>query len=156
MGEDKPATVALTELFQNGLLPHTTAPAPYVLVVDDEHSLADILALIFRDEGYGVTVAYDAESAIEIAKLAPPQLLVTDVRLPRMNGVELAFRIQELIPDCSVILVTGSPEVAAGLLATRPWRYLRLFEKPVQPAGILKAASELLVSTGERHGKGQC
>ncbi len=139
------ATVALAEVFQRGLLPHNTAPAPYIFLVDDEHPLADTLALILRNDGYAVTVAYDAESAIEIAQLAPPQLLVTDIGLPGMNGIEFAFRVQELIPDCKAILITGLPELAAGLLVTRPRHCLPLLAKPIQPAELLKEVSELLV-----------
>ncbi len=76
------ATVAVTQILQARLASHTLAPAPYVLVVEDEHVIADTLAVILRGAGYGVAVAYDAESAIEIAELAPPQLLVSDFALP--------------------------------------------------------------------------
>ncbi len=149
MSDNNFPTVALTQILQSGLLPDATPPAPYLLLVDDARALADTLAGILRHEGYAVTVAYDAESALGIAQLAPPQLLVTDVCLPRMNGVELAFHVQALIPDCKVVLVTASPDLAAGLLATKPRRPWRLFEKPIRLSGFLVAVSELLVSTGD-------
>ncbi len=78
--------------------------------LDDEYAIANNFALILRNVGYAVTIAYDAESAVQIAELAPPELLITDFGLPGMNGVELALRIQKFIPECKIFFVTGRPE----------------------------------------------
>src|SRR5581483_436084 len=111
--ENNFATVAVSEILQMGLCPDTTRPAPYLLVVDDEPLIADTLGLIFRNQGYAVATSYDAESAIEIAELAPPQVVITDFVLPGMNGVELAFFLRDLIPDCRIVLISGNPEEAS-------------------------------------------
>lgn len=148
------ATVEVAKILQTGLCPHKLPPAPYLLVVDDERLLADTLAVIFRANGYAVTVAYDAASAIEIAELAPPQLLITDFGLPDMNGVELALRVQELTAECNVILVTGMPDTAAPFLdvtaAHLSGSHFPLFTKPVDPGELVKAVSELLPWAGQR------
>ena len=150
MNKNNFETVAVSEMVGAAFHTKPATPAPYLLVVDDERVLADSLALIFRQEGYAVTVAYDAESAFEIAKLAPPQVLVTDVALPGMNGVDLAFLLQESISDCNIILVTGSPEEATRLAATRPGHGFQMFAKPVQPTELLKCISDLLACNAQQ------
>ncbi len=149
MSEKDIATVAVAEILQTGLLPHAFPPAPYVLVVEDEHVIPDTLAVILRGHGYAVTVAYDADSALETAELAAPQLVVSDFALPGSNGVELALGLRELVPDCRVILITGVPEQATRFLVRRPMD-LPVFAKPIQPPELLKAISDLLPCTGQR------
>ncbi len=137
------ATVAMTEVSQAGLVPGKHPPERHLLVVDDEPHVANTLAAILRAAGYGVTVAYDAESAIGIAALAPPHLLVTDFNLPGRNGVELALAVQVLVPDCRVVMVTGVPDAAAAFLATSATD-LPVFAKPVELPSFLAFVSELL------------
>ncbi len=69
---------------------------------------------------------------------------------PARNGVELAFRMRELVPDCKAILITGAPEHATRLLATRPTDLL-VFAKPIHPPELLKAISDLLLCGGQRN-----
>lgn len=137
-------SVSVSEILRTAVCPDQTRPAPYLLVVEDERVIGETLGAILRNEGYAVAVTYDAESAIEIAELAPPEVVVTDVGLPGMNGVDLAFYLQELIPDCKVVLLTGMPEEAIRLLSARPGPRFRMFAKPIQPAELLKSISELL------------
>ncbi len=132
-----------------GVCPDMTPPAPYLLVVDDERLIADTLGLIFRHHGYAVAVAYDAESAIEIAELAPPDVVIADFALPGMNGVELAFRLQALIPNCGILLVSGHPDQAYRFASTMPGREFRCFAKPVNPNELLEEIAKLLA--GKKH-----
>ena len=62
-----------------------------VMVVDDEPLVADTLAMILTHAGYQAVRAYDARTALEIASVRPPDLLISDVAMPEMNGVELAL-----------------------------------------------------------------
>ncbi len=146
------ATVAVSEILKAGLYPDSTRPAPYLLVVDDEAVIADTLGAIFRNHGYAVAVTYDAESAIEVAELAPPELVITDFVLPRMNGVELAFCLQDSIPDCRICLISGQPEEAYGLAATMLRKEVRCFAKPVDPKELLNEAAKLLSSGNNNSG----
>ncbi len=145
--EDDFAIVALAEVEQKGLVPDVLPPQPYVLVVDDEPAVADTLAAILRARRYAVTVAYDAESAIAIAAIAPPELLVSDFALPGKNGVELGLCLEVLVPDCKVIIITGVPHVATAFLTTSA-AHFPVFAKPIQPAALLKSISELLPLPG--------
>ncbi len=139
-------TVAVSELCGLSCPPDGATRAPYLFVVEDEHAIADSLGTIFRRAGYAVAVAYDAESALEMAELAPPELVVADVGLPGMNGVDLALQLQESVLGCRIIFVTGVPEEAARLVAARSSQRFRIFAKPVQPEELLHVISELLES----------
>ncbi len=131
--------VPVTEIFAKDLRPDTTPLAPFVIVVDDEHVIADTLAAILRGSGYAVAVAYDAGSALRLAELAPPDLLISDVYMPGMDGVELAVRLRESAPLCRILFFSGNPEEAAVLASTRmPGHNYRLLSKPVCPKALLQ------------------
>src|SRR5579863_6621323 len=88
--------------------PHSTNSdehhRPLVMVVDDESSIADSLAAILSRSGYAAVPLYDADSALEFALLSPPEMVITDVVLPGMNGIDLAIRMKRIFPDCKIIL----------------------------------------------------
>ena len=66
------------------------------LVADDEPRIADTLATILRNFGYEASVAYDAPSAISQCEPFNPELVITDVVMPGMNGVEMAIQVRRL------------------------------------------------------------
>jgi CheY-like chemotaxis protein len=79
---------------------------PVVLVVDDERAIADSLVTILNRSGYAAEAAYDGKSALEMALLVPPELLLADVAMPGMGGIELAIAVQRAVPDCRVLLLS--------------------------------------------------
>jgi CheY-like chemotaxis protein len=115
---------------------------PRVLVVDDEPVIADTIVKILRLNGYGATAAYDAEGALEAALVRPPELLITDVILPEMNGIELALTVKRVFPDCGVILFSGQAS-AKDLLANarRAGSHFTLLTKPVPPMDLLETVA---------------
>jgi DNA-binding response OmpR family regulator len=118
---------------------------PAVMVVDDESSIADTLAEILSRSGYDAVAAYDADSAIETALLAPPEMLITDVVLPGMNGIDLAIHVRRIFPDCKVILFSGQASTADLLAAAnREGHQFVLLSKPVHPTDLLARLSESL------------
>jgi DNA-binding NtrC family response regulator len=88
---------------------HLTTPSdrPVVLVVDDEPLIADTLVAILGKQNYVAVAAYNAEEALSIAQVIPPDYLITDVLMHRMSGIDLAISIKELIPHCKVLLFSG-------------------------------------------------
>jgi CheY-like chemotaxis protein len=90
---------------------------PLVLVVDDESAIADTLTEILSRSGYAAMAAYDGNGALETALLAPPELLITDVILGGMSGIELAITMRRIYPDCKVILFSGQACTADLLTA---------------------------------------
>ena len=75
-----------------------------VLVADDEIIIADTLGLILRQGGYECRVAYSGRAALEQSLDFKPALLISDVMMPDMNGVEVATRVRELLPACQILL----------------------------------------------------
>lgn len=123
----------------------TTPYRATVLVVDDESAIADTLAAILSHSGYAATTAYDAEEAMELAMLSPPELLITDVSLPGMSGIELAITVRRVFPDCKILLFSGHA-ATAGLLAgaNSAGHSFTLLSKPVHPKELLAWASQSL------------
>src|ERR1700735_1972442 len=100
--------------------PADTSPyRPTVLVVDDESVIAETVAAILSRSGYAATTAFDAPEALEIALLSPPELLITDVSLPGMSGIELAITIRRIFPDCKVLLFSGHAATTDIMASTK-------------------------------------
>lgn len=115
-----------------------------VLLVDDEFSSAEVLALVLAGEGYDVTVAADARQALDRLHEAAPQLLVLDFMLPGMNGADLAkaVREQERFRSVPVLMISGAPETA--LKAYKP-SYDAFLRKPFGLEQLLRVLRELAV-----------
>jgi DNA-binding response OmpR family regulator len=131
--QDSP--VALTG---NLLSAHSSGHRPRVLVVDDEAVIADTLAEILSLSGFPAIAAYDGNGALGTALLQPPEMLITDVALPGMNGIDLAITIKRVYPDCKILLFSGQA-TTADLLATarRDGYRFTLLTKPVAPHELL-------------------
>lgn len=118
---------------------------PSVLVVDDESIIADTLAEILSRAGYAACAAYDAEAALESALLIPPEMLVTDVVLPGMSGIDLAIAIKRIFPDCKIILFSGQASTADLLAAAnRDGHQFVLINKPIHPTDLLARIADNL------------
>jgi CheY-like chemotaxis protein len=120
---------------------------PTILVVDDEVVIAETLAKILNKNGYDVVTAYDGEDGVQAALLRPPELVISDIMLPGMNGIELGITIRRIFPDCKVILSSGKPHsgdlLAAALSAGNHFIFL---QKPVPPDVLLAHVSQCLKS----------
>jgi DNA-binding NtrC family response regulator len=90
-----------------------------VLIVDDEVRIADTLAAILRQSGFRTMVAYDAESALKIAQATPPDLLLSDVVMTGMSGVDLALTVRQTMPKCKILLFSGQAATMDLLAAAR-------------------------------------
>jgi DNA-binding response OmpR family regulator len=118
---------------------------PRVLVVDDETSIADTTATILSMSGYSAMAAYDGNDALEIALVAPPHMVITDVVLPGMNGIELAITIQRVFPDCQILLFSGQASTVDLLAAAgAAGHHFTLLSKPVPPERLLAMVKEKL------------
>ena len=145
MIERRFSTVSLDELKALTLKPEDTPNRPIVLVVDDEPIIADTLVTILSAEGYVADAAYSAESALEIARVVPPELLISDVVMPGMNGVSLAVSIKETYPDCEVLLFSGQAGTNDIMTDARKLGHdFTILAKPVHPHDLLAEASRLL------------
>jgi DNA-binding NtrC family response regulator len=109
-----------------------------IFVVDDERCIADTLVTILRQSGYEASAFYNAQSALEGIESYCPELVITDVVMPGMSGVEMAVLIQERRPACKVLLFSGNA-VTSDLLqpARRQGHDFELLAKPVHPKDLL-------------------
>jgi DNA-binding response OmpR family regulator len=122
---------------------------PVVLVVDDESVIADTLTQILSQSGYAAMTAYDGDEALELALQTPPEMLITDVILPGMNGIDLAIKIRRIFPDCKVLLFSGQA-ATVDLLATAngAGHHFNLLNKPIHPRDLLAKVSQGLKDVG--------
>ena len=117
---------------------------PAVLIVDDERLIADSLSFILRSRGLSVMTAYDGGTALNLARATPPDLLISDVRMPGMSGIHLAMAVVQAVPACKVLLFSGHA-TESDLHSARTAGYdFSLLSKPVHPATMLAHISHML------------
>ena len=108
-----------------------------VMVVDDEPLVADTLAMILTHAGYRAMRAYDARTALEMASVRAPDLLISDVAMPQMNGVELALGMVSMVPACKVVLFSGHARSVDLMRAYDAGHDFPLMAKPMHPSEML-------------------
>jgi DNA-binding NtrC family response regulator len=109
-----------------------------VLVVDDERAIADTLRLILNNAGYDARAAYSGETAIGLLHDFQPDMLITDVIMPGITGIQAAIHVRAVLPACKVLLISGH-EATASLLE-KEQRHDRKFDilaKPFHPTDLL-------------------
>lgn len=111
---------------------------PKVLVVDDERVIADTLAIILNQSGFNASAVYTGTDAVETARADEPDLIISDVIMPDMNGIEAAIRIRQLLPDCKILLFSGQAATADLLEKARlEGHEFEILAKPVHPQDLL-------------------
>ncbi len=90
-----------------------------ILIVEDEEEIAQALARIMSREGLTPLLAKDGVGALQLVRAGDPDVLLTDFKMPQMDGMELMRKAKELDPELPVILVTGYAEVRGAVDAIR-------------------------------------
>jgi DNA-binding NtrC family response regulator len=138
-------TIPLTELKQRRMEGPRNSQKPVVLIVDDEVIIADTLAAILSQHGLMTMVAYDGASALKIAEIVPPDLLLSDVVMPGLNGIELAVAVKGAIPACKVLLFSGQAATVSLLdIAGEAAADFTILSKPIHPKDLLARVSQSL------------
>jgi len=111
---------------------------PRVLVVDDEQVIADTLARILDLNGYEASAVYSGTAAVESARELQPDLVISDVIMQDMNGIEAAIHIRGFLPTCKILLFSGQAATADLLENARAQGHeFEILAKPVHPADLL-------------------
>jgi len=111
-----------------------------ILVVDDEPSLRFTLGEFLRRAGYQVAEAEDADAARRILEARPVDVVITDIIMPRVTGVELLQHIRVAAPRVQVILMTGEPTVDTAVHAVREGAFDYLY-KPITKEALLRSVA---------------
>ena len=109
-----------------------------VLVVDDEQVIADTLAKILDLNGYDASAVYTGTAAVESARSLQPDLIISDVIMPDMDGIQAAISIRGFLPDCKILLFSGQAATADLLENARAQGHeFEILGKPVHPYDLL-------------------
>ncbi len=92
---------------------------PKILVIDDESSIRNTLKEILEYEKYEVAVAEDAEEALEQLASGPFEVILCDVKMPKMDGIELLDKIREIDPDVAVVMISGHGNIDTAVEAIK-------------------------------------
>jgi CheY-like chemotaxis protein len=128
------------------------AAQPHVLVVDDEVLAAMALESVLRRRGFRVSIAGDGQQALDIWDRDPADAVVTDLKMPRMTGDELAMRLRSVAPLLPVIVASGFlSETVEYRLRHDVNDPIEIFTKPINLAGVLRALKEMLSRSTPNH-----
>ncbi len=122
-----------------------------IFVVDDEEMITSSLGQILGREGFDVFGFTNPLKALEHMETVGPDLLISDVMMPQLNGIELAIQTRIVRPDCRILLFSAAaPEW--GRRASADGHDFRLLQKPVHPAMLLREIAALEDGEDEKRG----
>jgi CheY-like chemotaxis protein len=123
----------------------STGEGPRVLVADDDSAIRSSLSMILKLSGYEVEAVSSGEEAIEAARRLTPDVLISDVMMGGINGIEAAIRILEFAPHCQAILCSGQAcTTNRRAFAREQGRHFEIHTKPVPPQVLLERLSGLV------------
>ena len=116
----------------------TKATPKRVLVMDNERIVADTLAAILRNAGYEVCACFDELNALAYCESFRPDVMITDVVMPGINGIQTAIQVRQRYPACKILLFAGHA-ASAGLLeeARRNGFEFETLQKASHPSVLL-------------------
>jgi len=116
-----------------------------ILIVDDEAHILQVLSMKLRTCGFDITTAVDGEDALHQAKVNVPDLVITDVQMPYMNGLELAhaLSLNEATAHIPVVVLTARGHTLETSDTDIP-NVRKVLSKPFSPRGIAELCTQLL------------
>jgi len=112
---------------------------PKVLVLDDEKIIADSIAMILNQSGFDAVAHYDGRSAIEFIHKECPDILLSDVVMPQLNGLEVADRVRTHCPGTRIVLISGNAATPNLLEEACPGGApFEVLAKPIHPLDLLQ------------------
>jgi len=117
-----------------------------VLVVDDEPGMREMVKQLLLNEGYHVLEASNGKHAMEFLKNESPELVITDIIMEEMDGVEIILEIRENYPDIKIIAMSGGSKISSEdyLDSASDLGADRIFNKPFALSDMLNAIKELI------------
>ena len=124
-----------------------------ILIVDDDHKLLRVMTLQLEAEGFQVAAASSGEQALDTLQQRRPQLVLADLRMPGMDGMELLDRIQEVQPSLPVIILTAHGAIPDAVEATRRGA-VDFVTKPMDGDALVKLLEKYLPKAGSGRASG--
>ena len=119
-------------------------PLKRILVVDDEALIADTITQILNRSGFIAEAAYGGKEAIEAARRITPEIVLSDVLMPHVDGVEAAIAIKKFLPEARIILFSGQAATVEILARAHTRGYhFELLAKPLHPTQLIKYLRKL-------------
>lgn len=115
------------------------ATGPSILIVDDQRIIADTTTEILNKSGFSAVGAYDGKTALRLATEIRPDILLTDVMMPGMNGIDLAVAVRDEQPEMTILLFSGQAVTRDLLENARSEGYkFDLLLKPIHPEELIQ------------------
>lgn len=109
-----------------------------IIVADDERVIANTLAIILNNDGFDARAVYSGEEALQLAATFSPHMLISDVIMGELNGVETAIMMRTLVPTLKVLLFSGHSSSADLLKKANALGFeFEILAKPVHPKDLL-------------------
>ncbi len=117
-----------------------------ILVVDDDVLVRQVVGVFLEREGHAVTEAADGLEALDLAERDPPDIVIADIRMPRLNGLEMMLEMRRRHPDTPVIMMSGSGSGGPDccLLLARDMGAAETFAKPLDMHALISSVDRLV------------
>jgi DNA-binding NtrC family response regulator len=110
-----------------------------ILVVDDERVISDTMAVILNQAGFEARAVLSGKNAIKTLESFTPDVLLCDVIMPEMNGIELALKMRHLVPGCRILLFSGQAATSTLLEEAKAQGHeFEILAKPIHPSELLQ------------------
>jgi CheY-like chemotaxis protein len=121
-----------------------------ILIIDDDEAVLGLFSQFLEAKDYAVLQAADGREGLRLFDTDPPDLVITDIMMPEMDGLEILQNLRKTSPDLPVIAISGGMRNATinFLPHAKTFGACRVFEKPVALSDLLQAVEELLGGTG--------
>jgi DNA-binding NtrC family response regulator len=118
-----------------------------IIVIDDESLIAETVVEILNEQGFEAIPVSSGASAIELAKTVRPAIVLSDVIMPGLNGIETGIKIREIVPNCRVILFSGQAATVDLLEKAREQGHrFDILAKPIKPERLISIIRSSLPS----------
>jgi len=118
-----------------------------IIVIDDESLIAETVVEILNEQGFEAVPVSSGASAIELAKTVRPAIVLSDVIMPGLNGIETGIKIREIVPNCRVILFSGQAATVDLLEKAREQGHrFDILAKPIKPEHLISIIRSSLPS----------
>jgi CheY-like chemotaxis protein len=119
-----------------------------IYIVDDEKEICELLRIVLESRNYIVQVGYDGEDALKMIEEKKPDLLIIDLRMPRINGYEVIARLKDTPETAQIPIMVLTSLTKGSRKSDEEWRKSLAVQdfitKPFEPLGILKRVQDIV------------